>query len=66
MSQRTAIDFFIPLFVPARFLQQMSVTESAYAIHMPSHYTQMPLLKVVSNDNYIKPIKSKLKILKHL
>jgi hypothetical protein len=64
MSQQTAIDFFIPLFVPARFLQQMSFTESACAIHMPSRYAQMSLLKVVIINNYkYKLSKSKLKIL---
>jgi len=67
MSQRTAIDFFIPLFVPpGRVVQQMPVIKSACAIHMPSRYTQIPLLQVVIINNYkYKLSKSKFKILKY-
>jgi hypothetical protein len=67
MSQRTAIDFFIPLFVPpGRFLQQMPVIKSACAIHMPSSYTQIPLLQVVIISNYkYKLSTSKFKIFKY-
>jgi len=55
MSQRTAIDFFIPLiFPPGRFVQQMPAIESACAILMPSRYTQIPLLQVVIINNYFK------------
>ena len=53
MSQRTAIDYFIPLFVPpGRFLQQIQVIKSACPIHMPSRYMQFPLLQGLIIDNY--------------
>lgn len=63
MSQGTAIDFFIPLFVPpGRFLQQMPATKCACAIHMSSSYMQIPLLQVVIINNYeYKLSMSKLK-----
>jgi hypothetical protein len=65
MSQRTSIDFFIPLFVPrGRFVQQIPVIKSACAIHMPSRYTQIQLLQVLIINNYkYKLSKSKLKIM---
>ena len=50
MSQLTAIDFFIPLFVPpGRFVQQTPVIKSACAIHMPSRYTRN---SVITSCNY--------------
>jgi hypothetical protein len=67
MSKRTAIDSFIPLFVPpGNFLQQMPVIKSACAIQMPPRYTQIPLLQVVIINNYkYKLSKSEFKILKY-
>jgi hypothetical protein len=67
MSQRTAIDFFISLFVSlGLFLQQMPFIKSARAIHMPFSYTQIPLLQFVIIDNYkYKLSKSKFKKLKY-